>query len=237
MSSPLQTAVSLPFRALATVRHARAFHPQGFLCKGTWDIARTSSRAPEARVLQAGARHDCLVRVSRGAGLPESVGDFFGIAVRLLDAYGDGRHQDLLINASADLPLLHHVFLPAPRWFAQSYSTVLPYRAGAGLVVVGLQPPRRRGPGPSLDAMRRSIRSGDVCFEVGVAGPLERWEPVGTLRLHDPLSAARGDADFDPTICGGGLEPATWLNALRREAYRQSRKGRGAPEQPRLSPA
>lgn len=236
MSSPLQTVFSLPFRALSAVRGARAFHPQGFLCRGTWTIERTSSRAPAAEVLRVGARHECLVRVSRGAGLPESVGDFFGIAVRLQDAYGEGRHQDLLINASVDLPLAHHVFLPAPRWFAQSYSTVLPYRAGAGLVVIGLVPPKRTGPGPSLEAMRRSIAAGDVTFEVAVAGPLERWEPIGTLRLHDPYSPTRGDVDFDPTISGGGLEPATWLNRLRSEAYRQSRKGRGAPDQPRMLP-
>jgi hypothetical protein len=118
-------------------------------------------------------------------------------SVRLLDAYGPGLDQDLLINASADLPVAHNVFLPAPRWFAQSYSTCLPYRAGAGLVVVGLLPPDRRGPGPSLDAMRAALSNADV--------------------------------SFDPWNTGGGLLPATWLNRLRREAYRQSRLGRGAP--------
>ena len=238
MTSLLQTAASLPFRALSAARGARAFHPQGFLCRGTWHIDRTSNRAPDAKVLQAGARLPCLVRVSRGAGLPEAVGDFFGIAVRLQDAYGPDRHQDLLINASVDLPVLHHLFLPAPRWFAQSYSTVLPYRAGAGHIVVGLEPPAGTvGPGPSLDAMRRAVAAGEVTFGVGVAGPLERWETIGSLRLHDPLTPQRGDVDFDPTICGGGLEPATWLNTLRREAYRQSRRGRGAPDEPRLEPA
>lgn len=237
MTSLIQTTAALPFRAISKARHARAFHPQGFLCRGTWHIDRTSALTPDAKVLKAGTRLPCLVRVSRGAGLPESIGDFFGIAVRLQDAYGPDRHHDLLINSSADLPLLHHLFLPAPRWFAQSYSTVLPYRAGAGHFVIGLLPPDEEGPGPSLDAMRATVAAERATFGVGVAAPLGTWEPIGSLKLHDVLGPERGDVDFDPTIDGGGLVPATFLNRWRREAYRQSRKGRGAPEQPRLEPA
>jgi hypothetical protein len=176
---------------------------------------------------------DCLVRVSRGAGLPEELPDFFGLAVRLLDAYGAGEHQDLLINASADLPVVHHLFLPAPRWYAQSYSTGLPYRAGAGLFLVELLPPDGRGPGPSLEAMRAATER-TVALGIAVSTLLGRWERIGTLRLHDPLEPGAGDVDFDPCHARGGLEPATRLNRLRREAYRQSRLGRGARSETRL---
>jgi hypothetical protein len=224
--STLDSVIALPFRVGSALRGARVFHPRGFLCEGRWEIARTSPAAPGAEALTAGAGFDCLVRVSRGAGLPEGLPDFFGFAVRLLDAYGPGLDQDLLINASADLPVAHNVFLPAPRWFAQSYSTCLPYRAGAGLVLVGLLPPDGRGPGPSLDAMRAAVIEGTT-FGVAVSTMLGRWEPIGTLRLRGPLSSA--DISFDPWNTGGGLVPATWLNRLRREAYRQSRLGRGAP--------
>jgi hypothetical protein len=44
---------------------------------------------------------------------PERVADFFAIAVRLVGAYGLGRHQDLLINALSGLPVLRHLSLPA----------------------------------------------------------------------------------------------------------------------------
>jgi hypothetical protein len=224
----LRTVASLPFRALAAARGARAFHPQGFLCRGTWTVERTSPLAPGAQVLQAGAEHPCIVRLSRGAGLPEWLPDVYGISVRLEDAYGPGRHQDLLINSSADLPVVHHVFLPSPRWYGQSHSTCLPYRAGAGLVLIGLQPPRRRGPEPSVDAMRAEVARG-TSYGIAVAASLGRWEPIGTLALRDPLAPEFGDVDFDPWNTGGGLVPATWLNRWRREAYRQSRLGRGAP--------
>jgi hypothetical protein len=233
MPERLESAVAVPFRLGSALRGARVFHPQGFLCRGSWEVEQGSPLAPGAAVLRAGARHRVIARVSRGIGLPERVGDFFGVAVRLVDAYGPGRHQDLLINASSGLPVLHHLFLPAPRWFAQSYSTCLPYRAGAGLFVIGLLPPPRRGPGPALAAMREAVDHG-VSFAIALSSTLGRWERVGMLRLHEPLGPDAGDVDFDPWNTGGGLTPATWLNRLRREAYRQSRRGRGRPAQPSL---
>src|SRR5829696_5456262 len=226
VTSVLERALALPFRAGSALRGARIFHPEGFLCDGGWAIDRDSRLAPHAEALRAGARHEVLARVSRGAGFPDSVPDFYAVAVRLIDAYGHGAHQDLLINASSGLPVVHHLFLPAPRWFAQTYSTCLPYRAGAGQFVIGLLPPRERGPGPPLAAMRVAVAAG-VELGIALASPLGRFERVGTLRLHAPH--AGGDTPFDPWHTGGGLEPATWLNRIRREAYAQSRRGRGLP--------
>jgi hypothetical protein len=225
MTNRLESALAAPFRVGSALRGARVFHPEGFLCRGSWNIEEESELAGSAEVLQPGARNDVIARVSRGAGLPDALPDFFGIAVRLVDAYGPDRHQDLLINASSSLPLLHHLFLPAPRWFAQSYSTCLPYRAGGSAFLVGLLPPPDRGPAPPLAAMRAAIAEG-VAFGIALSAPLGRWSRVGTLRLEQPLP---GDLDFDPWNTGGGLEPATWLNRIRREAYRQSRLARGRP--------
>ena len=232
MASLVERAVAMPFRAGTALRGARVFHPEGFLCRGTWEIDERSPAAPEAAALQPGARYDVTARVSRGAGFPQALPDFFGIAVRLVDAYGAGRHQDLLINSSSGLPVLHHLFLPAPRWFAQTYSTCLPYRAGGPPFLIGLLPPPDRGPGPPLRAMRATVAAG-VAFGVAVCAPLGRWARVGTLSLREPLLATAGDVDFDPWNSGGGLVPATWLNRLRREAYRQSRVARGRPASPR----
>jgi hypothetical protein len=75
----------------------------------------------------------------------------------------------------------------------------------------------------------RAAVDGGVAFGIAVAGPFGRWSRVGTLRLHDPIPSSAGDVDFDPWNTGGGLTPATWLNRIRREAYRQSRRGRGRP--------
>jgi hypothetical protein len=122
--------------------------------------------------------------------------------------------------------VLHHLFLPAPRWFAQCYSTCLPYRSGDGPFLIGLLPPAERGPAPPLAAMRAAVRAG-VAFRIAVCAPLGRWRPIGVLQLGDPLPSEAPDVDFDPWNTGGGLVPATWLNRIRREAYRQSRLARG----------
>ncbi len=233
----LGRALTVPFGVVARARRARAVHPQGFLCHGTWTVDRTHPQAGSAPLLRAGARYDVLARCSRGLGLPQGWGDFFAVAVRLVDAHGPGRHQDFLINTSADVPVVHHVFLPARRWFAQDYSTCLPYRTDAGTLLIGLRPPDEEGPGPSLDAMRARVAEG-VQYALTVTGPLGHFEPVGTLRLQGLLDPAAGDVDFDPFITGGGLEPApAWLQTVRSEAYRWSRRGRDAPEKVRLTPA
>jgi hypothetical protein len=223
-----ERAIAQPFRLGSAVRGARVFHPRGFLCRGRWTIDAASPVAGAAAVLQPGARHEVIARLSRGAGLPEALPDFFGIAVRLVDAYGPGRPQDLLTNASSSLPVLHHLFLPAPRWFAQAYSTCLPYRAGGRPFLIGLLPPSQRGPAPPLDAMRAAV-GGGVTLRIAVSALLGRWRPIGELQLDDPLAPDAPDVDFDPWNTGGGLVPATWLNRIRREAYRQSRLARGRP--------
>lgn len=228
MASALDAAIAVPFRLGSAIRGARVFHPQGFLCRGVWEVDTASALTRDAIVFRPGERHNVVARVSRGIGLPEALPDFFGIAVRLVDAYGPGGHQDLLINASSGLPVLHHLFLPAPRWFAQPYSTCLPYRAGSKPFLIGLQPPSERGPAPPLAAMRAAVVNG-VAFGITVAGPLGRWQRVGALVLRNPISPLAGDVDFDPWNTGGGLTPATWLNRIRREAYRQSRRARGRP--------
>lgn len=237
LSRPLRRTLTAPFGAIAAARHARAFHPQGFLCEGTWRVSRSVPVTTGVPLLDAGSEHRVLARPSRGIGLPETIGDLLAIAVRVVDAHGPGRPQDLLLNTSADVPVLHHLFLPAPRWFAQSYSSCLPYRTPGGVVLIGLLPPDARGPGPSLQEMRDAVTAG-VRFGIAVAVPLGRWQRIGELELRGLVDPRRGDVDFEPFVnCGGGLEPApSWLQSVRSEAYRWSRRGRGAPTSPRLEP-
>lgn len=237
--SPVQSlsrALTLPFGLVAKARHARAVHPQGFLCRGTWTVDRSHPLAAGVPLLQEGAAFEVLARASRGIGLPQTVGDFLAVAVRVHDAHGPGDHQDLLFNTSANVPVVHHLFLPARRWFAQDYSTCLPYRTAAGTLLLGLRPPAVEGPGPSLDELRDVVRDG-VEYALTICGPLGHFEPIGTLRLHGLVDPAEGDIDFDPFLTGGGLEPAlAWLQTVRGEAYRWSRRGRRAPREPRIDP-
>ena len=170
-----------------------------------------------------------IARVSRGAGLPEALPDFFGIAARLVDSYGPGRHQDLLINASSSLPVLQEhdeertvgiLLVTGDRGLAGSFNSQI-IRAGVQL--------QRELKGEGKEAAMRAAIGAGVAFAIAVAAPLGRWQPIGVLQLRDPLPPDAPDVDFDPWNTGGGLVPATWLNRIRREAYRQSRLARGRP--------
>lgn len=227
MTASAPGVTGLPFRVLSRLRGSRIFHPQGFAVSGTWSIERGSPLAPAAPVLQPGFEAAVVGRFSRGAGLPQWMGEVFGLAVRLPDAGGPRRHQDVLANLSADQPVAHHVFLPAPHWYARAYSTCLPYRAGARPFVLGWLPPQATTPGPTLDDMAQEVRAGRATFGIAIAGAARgRFERLGTLRL-DTLRPEL-DLAFDPVAhTGGGLEPTGALNALRGPAYRASQRGRG----------
>jgi hypothetical protein len=208
------------------VRDGRPFHPQGLCCEATWRVERASSLAPAAAVLRPGAEAPAIVRLSRGLGLPDALPDVYGIAVRLPDAGGPGRHQDLLFNTSIDAPLLHHLLLPAPGWWSASYTTSLPYRAGGPPFLCGLLPPDERSPGVGLRGLRERLRRPGTRLGIAVA-PLEgRWRRVGTLTL----GAVREDLDvaFNPWHDAGGLRPAGALQRWRRAAYRESQEERAA---------
>jgi hypothetical protein len=56
--------------------------------------------------------------------------DLLGMSIRVPDAYGPGRHQDFLLVTSIDLPVLHHVFIPAADAQQRPFSSSLPYPRG-----------------------------------------------------------------------------------------------------------
>ena len=152
--------------------------------------------------------------------------------MRLEDVHGPGRHQDFPLITSADGPLVHHLLLPAiDGFFGQSYSSVLLYRIGGRLRLVGARPvgrpsARPRGALPELEA---AAARGEARFELALAPLAGRWLPVGRLEVGDKLSSAAAERiRLNPWNTGGGIEPTGPLMGLRRSAYRGSQRGRGA---------
>src|SRR5215212_6219229 len=90
-----------------------------------------------AELLRRPAEHDAVVRLSRSLGMPRPLPDLLGLSLRVLDAYGPGRHQDLLMVTSVDAAVLHHVFVPAGDVQQRPYSSSLPYRVGEETFIVG----------------------------------------------------------------------------------------------------
>lgn len=217
---------------LSRARGRRVFHPDGVAYEAELHVP--GERPPTGVPLfDEPGRHRAIVRASRGAGLPEPLPDTLGLGIRLCDVHGDGRHQDLLINVSADRPVLHHLILPArDGFFGQSYSSVLPYRVGGRLVLIGATPAaaERRADLTDLAELEELAALGEAAWDIVLAAPGGRWEePIGRLRLTARLpDRVAEELTFNPWRTGGGIRPAGVLQALRRTAYRGSQRGRGA---------
>jgi hypothetical protein len=216
------------FAAVATVRRAKSLHPRGaaYDARLVVDGARDAPRA--STLLSTPAERPAIIRVSRSVGLPAWLPDLLGLAVRVPDAYGHGRHQDFLLVTSIDRPVLHHIFVPVRDAQARVYSSSLPYRAGDERLLIGAVPdaasPRPAGGGDELERLDRARAAGDVRFGLAVAPIGGRFRRVGTLHVGARLPDDADGIRFNPFNTGGGLEPTGAFNRLRDYAYPMSQR-------------
>ena len=194
------------WRGLSSARGRRILHPDGIAYQASFTV---DGGDHGALLFDVPGEHAAIVRLSRALGLPKPLPDVLGLAVRLLDAHGPNRHQDFLLVTSADGPILHHLILPGPLGpYGQSYSSVLGYRIGDRLRLVGALPRR-----PD--------------FDLAVAPLRGRWTPLGRLRLGERLSQEASDElRFNPWNTGGGIRPTGPFQGIRDPAYRGSQAGR-----------
>lgn len=211
----LGAATARVFAWASGLRNDRVFHPKGSTFSGT---ARLRDEA--VGLLAARAEVEAVVRVSRGIGLPHPLPDFNGVAIRLVDAHGEGRDQDLLLVSSPRLPIARHLLLPVPFLGWSGTGSVLPYRTPAGLVVFGAS---RLG-ASTLDSLGGSLPSD---LELSAASLLGEWRQMARLTLTEQVDETSGDAlRFDPWHTGPDLLPAGLPNRLRLAAYAASQAAR-----------
>lgn len=220
---------ALGFGLASAVRRARIFHPDGAAYRATVDV--TEPRGGSALLGRRG-RHRAVVRLSRGVGVPAPLPDILGLAVRIEDAYGDGQHQDLLLVTSSGPPVLRRLLVPASTFASARYSSLLPYRAGAARIIVGARPlPADESVRPrTFEELTDDLASARLRFQLDVAPVGGPWEPLGTIEVGQRLTEAESESlTFNPWNTGGGLEPAGFLNAVRRAAYAGSQRFRPRP--------
>jgi hypothetical protein len=210
---------------LAAVRGGKAVHPHGIVYRARLTIDGVAEAPSGSRLLTAPAEHLVVMRFSRSLGMPRPIPDLLGVSLRVLDAYGQGAHQDFLLVSSVDLPVLHHLFVPATDVQQRPYSSSLPYRAGTERFIVGALPhpdsPRPAGE-TELERVRIAAGTGRLRFQLAVAAPMARFTPVAELHVGAPLPPAADALRFSPLHAGGGLEPLGVLNEMRRYAYPMS---------------
>lgn len=212
---------------VAWTRRAKPVHPHGAVHRAQLLVEGTAGAPAAARLLATAGEHDAIVRFSRSLGLPRPVPDMLGMSLRVLDAYGPGRHQDFLLVTSVDLPILHHLLVPATDVQQRVYSSSLPYRAGDETFLVGAVPdptsPRPAGD-DELDRLDRAAITGELRFGLAVAALRGRFRRVATIHVGDRLPDAADALTFNPFNCGGGLRPVGALNRLRDYAYPLSQR-------------
>jgi hypothetical protein len=195
--------------ALSALRGGRIVHPVGDVFTAT--LAVPARRTPTGVPLFDEPRtRPALVRISRALGLARPLPDPLGLALRLPDAHGEGLHQDFLLITSADGPLLHHLILPPLREH-QTYSSILPYRVGGALRLVGARP----------------VGTSPRQFDLAIAPLAGRWSAVARLELRRRLAPDASErVGFNPWNTGGGIVPAGPFQRARGPAYRGSQRAR-----------
>ncbi|HET7530332.1 MAG TPA: hypothetical protein VFJ98_05170, partial [Mycobacteriales bacterium] len=193
--------------AAASARGTKPLHPRGAVVPariertgagGTWDVPWLDDAGDDAAV----------VRLSRAMGLPDSLPDVLGLAVRFTDE--TGRH-DLLLATTGMAPVARHLLIPRMQPLATPYSSLFPYVTPRGRALIAAAPDGPPGG-----------------FTLLVAGMTSDWQPFGTLRLSDDPATSEDDPiDFDP-VCNPlpGMRLAPALAALREPAYAAARRMR-----------
>jgi hypothetical protein len=175
------------------------------------------------------ATHDAIVRFSRGAGLPEPLPDILGIAVRVIDAHDDGAHQDFLCASSADLPVAHHLLLPATSFFDRTFSTVLPYSIGGSVRLLGVQAdsPMPHGGDGGLGGVATAAARGELRYTLACAAPFGRFQRIAGIEVGARVPDDESERlRFNPWNTGGGIRPAGPFQGVRLPAYDGSQRGR-----------
>jgi hypothetical protein len=222
----IERATAAFFGGLSRLRGRRIFHPNGVGFEA--ELIPSADEPTGAELFDGTDPMPAVVRLSRSIGLPEALADPCGVAVRALDAYGPGRHQDFLMVSSSRGRMGRHLLLPSRGFADRPYSCLLPYRIGDELAVIGAEA-LDAGPGPSLAELRGRSRA-EMSFVLGLAAPGGAWREVARLHLAERIPPEETEAlAFDPFNCGGGIEPAGVLNQLRGPAYRGSQDGRPRP--------
>lgn len=223
--SDLLEVAAKPFQWGAAVRGRRLFHPVGVLAEGFVERVAPAGEGlplPSSRV---------VARVSKAAGTPGALPDFFGLAMRVAPSQAPATPWDILLVSAGSSVLARAAALrPTASWAGQTLTTLMPFRYQGRIWWL-----RARsagdvdGFGLSLDVARHAIDNGGIEFAIDQARGRSDFAPLARLTLTSVLTPDP-DVSFDPVVNiapGVSLYP-DWLSDLRARAYQRSRQGRDA---------
>ena len=117
------------FGAAALVRRTKPLHPAGSVGEGTLEIT-APQRELGVPLLADRGTHRCTVRWSRAMGLPDSLPDFEGLALRFEG--GDGEPADLLFASTGTGAVSRFLLAPRSPGSHGPQTTLLPVQRAEG---------------------------------------------------------------------------------------------------------
>jgi hypothetical protein len=201
---------------ISRLRAARKpLHPRGLQLPGTLSRQGCEERW-NVPWLDEQATADVTARLSRGLGLPASLPDVVGLAVRISE--GD-QVTDLLFSTTGTGRLTRFLLFPrrAPEG---GYGTLMPYRTPTGPVLLAAVLSKRE--------RNAEIIGTGATVVLLAARPRGRWHRFGVIELQ-PRGARPEDPpiSFDPVYnAPPGLPPYDWTRRLRERAYAAARRHR-----------
>ncbi|MFF2316355.1 SRPBCC family protein [Arthrobacter sp. NPDC058097] len=221
------------FRAIKAVRPVRPIHPRGISLVGelvlTGAAGRTAAGLPAASGiawLDDAGTHQVRGRFSRSVGVPESLPDILGLALRISlasDVSGDAGASDASgagdASAAADRADVGDVLFASTGWGVPGrfillpkldvgtarLNTLMPYRGANGPVLLGLRtlslPGRATGRADTGGNFKESLATGDWTLALSYATPAGGWVQAGMLHLRAAVPHT-GDADGADTAGG-----------------------------------
>jgi hypothetical protein len=161
------------------------------------------------------AERSAVLRLSRAIGLPDSLPDVLGFALRVHDADGAGGVQDLLLSSSASPAVARHALVPKRDPLTATYSSLTPFSVGDARLLVGAFP-RHAGP---------TGRAEGAWFSLATAPVRGSWTTFAELQVGEQLTEEASTAiSFDVAHAAGGFVADPVLRRLRAVSYPVSRE-------------
>lgn len=228
VSGPLGLASAAGFAALAHARGGRPLHPQGVLLEGA--LTRFGHGPPSGVSWVDSAGEDFVqARLSRSAGLPPSLPDILGLALR---CPADGRRVDVLMASTGLGTISRWVPTLQRQLTGATLSTIIPLRGTRGPVLLGAILSHDQELGADLQGLARATPACPLTVTMLHARPRGRWHTFGHAALHNPATGAHPvDTGFRFDAVRNTPPGSTvdgWARTLREPSYAVARRRDGA---------
>lgn len=204
-SSAGGSALAAMIGSISAIRPAeKPLHPSGEVISGTLD-RHGSDAVSGVAWLDGTGSDDVVVRLSRAVGLPASLPDIHGLALRVLTPGAPG---DVLFASTGWSRVGRFLLTFAKRPGTRPLTTLLPYRSSQGALWLGAR------------------ATGRASYELAWSGPAADWHLFATLELGT-TEAPDQAISFDPVRHQlPGLDQYSWVTRLREPSYLTARRSR-----------